>query len=252
MNYQKIYDQFIQDRIGKQVSAIANGYIEEHHIVPRSLGGTDKKSNLVALTAEDHLFAHALLAKIHGGKLWIAFFLMLNSPSQGTRSSKKFRALYSIARVKVSIQQSEFFTSLWQDDEYRNRLNKSRREFFESLTEEQRVERVNNSLQSPKARENKAIALRKPEVRLNMSNAQKGKKHSDGHKKAIGDGVRGKKKPDHMRENLSKSKTGVPQPLNAQRNIERGLASKFLSIPYNKCGWTERMLYSHFMGLGHF
>ena len=40
-------------------------YCEEHHIVPRSLGGYDTKENLVLLTAREHFVAHLLLAKIY-------------------------------------------------------------------------------------------------------------------------------------------------------------------------------------------
>jgi hypothetical protein len=70
MNYKRIYDQFIEDRLNKQPNK--PDYFEVHHILPRSLGGSNDPSNLIRLTAEDHLFAHLLLAKIHGGKMWIA------------------------------------------------------------------------------------------------------------------------------------------------------------------------------------
>lgn len=39
-------------------------YFETHHIVPKSLGGTDDKNNLVNLTAREHYIAHLLLVKI--------------------------------------------------------------------------------------------------------------------------------------------------------------------------------------------
>jgi len=43
-------------------------YKESHHIIPRSLGGSDDKNNLVDLTAREHYIAHLLLSKIHGGE----------------------------------------------------------------------------------------------------------------------------------------------------------------------------------------
>ena len=39
------------------------GYIEEHHILPRSMGGKDNKENLVKLSAKEHYIAHLLLWK---------------------------------------------------------------------------------------------------------------------------------------------------------------------------------------------
>ena len=64
MNYQKIYNQLIQKR---QIYTLSkkNTYCERHHIVPRSLNGTNDKDNIVNLTAREHYIAHLLLWKIY-------------------------------------------------------------------------------------------------------------------------------------------------------------------------------------------
>lgn len=61
MNYQRIYDTIIER--GRQRTLLE--YTEEHHIVPRCLGGTDDSNNLVNLTAEEHYVCHQLLVKMH-------------------------------------------------------------------------------------------------------------------------------------------------------------------------------------------
>jgi len=38
-----------------------DGYVERHHIIPRSLGGSNDADNLVALTAREHFIVHHLL-----------------------------------------------------------------------------------------------------------------------------------------------------------------------------------------------
>ena len=43
-------------------------YREKHHIIPKSLGGTDDKSNLVELTYKEHRLCHKLLIKFTTGK----------------------------------------------------------------------------------------------------------------------------------------------------------------------------------------
>lgn len=58
--YTKWYHHLI-DNAKKRTST--SGYIEIHHIIPRSLGGDDSASNLVALTGREHFIAHLLLAK---------------------------------------------------------------------------------------------------------------------------------------------------------------------------------------------
>ena len=44
------------------------GYTETHHIIPRSLGGTNDPVNLVNLSARQHFVCHWLLTKIHAGQ----------------------------------------------------------------------------------------------------------------------------------------------------------------------------------------
>lgn len=75
MDYAAIYDRFIADRKAKGEPV---GYSERHHIVPKCLGGNDGAANLIRLTPEDHYFAHVLLAKIYGGKLWLSLVAMVN------------------------------------------------------------------------------------------------------------------------------------------------------------------------------
>jgi hypothetical protein len=63
MNYKKIYDNLI-DR-GRSRDFPLSEYGENHHILPRCLGGNDDCINIVRLTPEEHYVAHQLLCKIH-------------------------------------------------------------------------------------------------------------------------------------------------------------------------------------------
>lgn len=87
MDYARIYREFISDRMAKQPEAPT--YFERHHILPRSLGGGNEPENLIKLTAEDHIHAHILLAKIHGGKMWAAAMFMTKRTVGRTRSVKR-------------------------------------------------------------------------------------------------------------------------------------------------------------------
>ena len=46
----------------------SEGYSERHHIVPRKLGGSNDKQNLVRLSAREHFVCHRLLTKMVTGK----------------------------------------------------------------------------------------------------------------------------------------------------------------------------------------
>lgn len=60
MNYKSQYKKLIK----RAQSRILEGYSEKHHIIPKCMGGSDKKTNLVSLTAREHFIAHVLLVKM--------------------------------------------------------------------------------------------------------------------------------------------------------------------------------------------
>ena len=108
MNYARIYAAFIDDRRAKQPQA--PDYFEKHHIKPRCLGGGDEPENIIRLTPEDHLFAHLLLAWIHGGKLWSAIFLMKGAGRRSggwpvRRIARHHRLVYGIARRRHAAEE---------------------------------------------------------------------------------------------------------------------------------------------------
>ena len=69
MDYQRHYDLLCERAKGRKLS----GYREQHHIIPRCLGGTDDSSNIVELTAEEHYVAHQLLVKIYPDNSGLVF-----------------------------------------------------------------------------------------------------------------------------------------------------------------------------------
>jgi hypothetical protein len=90
MNYQKIYNNLI-NRAARRIS---EGYVEKHHIVPRCLGGTDAKENIVSLYPEEHYLAHLLLCKVNKGnsKLLYAAMNMTSGSmiNNGKRNNKAY------------------------------------------------------------------------------------------------------------------------------------------------------------------
>lgn len=62
--YKAAYDRLVARAVGRKHE---KGVHERHHIVPRSLGGSNEKSNIVCLTYREHFLAHWLLIKILTG-----------------------------------------------------------------------------------------------------------------------------------------------------------------------------------------
>jgi hypothetical protein len=101
MNYAKHYNALMSKA---RLRGKPAGYAERHHVVPRSLSGTNDKSNLVWLTAREHFVAHVLLAKIHGGSQWFAVMMF----AAGSRRVVNGR-LYDMAKRKHAVWMSENF-----------------------------------------------------------------------------------------------------------------------------------------------
>lgn len=88
MNYQSIYGKLVEKA---QARTETIGYTEKHHIIPRTLGGSDEISNIVVFTAREHFIAHLLLAKIHGGPMWHPAHMMSNMKRYTNRKYEKVR-----------------------------------------------------------------------------------------------------------------------------------------------------------------
>ena len=72
-----------------------DNYYEWHHIIPRCMGGSDDKSNLVKLTLREHYIAHMLLYKIYKTRpLFDAYFFMSHRNINGNT-------------IRISSRQSE-------------------------------------------------------------------------------------------------------------------------------------------------
>jgi len=65
MNYENIYNLLCERSKKRKWEKFV---YEKHHIIPKSMGGSDKKSNIAILTPREHALAHLLLVKFLTGK----------------------------------------------------------------------------------------------------------------------------------------------------------------------------------------
>ena len=85
--YKKWHEAIISNR---QLNPLIDGYIEKHHIIPKSLGGTNNSENFVSLNAKEHFVCHYLLTKIYivGTVEWYKMqhaFMFIAASSNGKR-----------------------------------------------------------------------------------------------------------------------------------------------------------------------
>jgi hypothetical protein len=105
-------------------------YTESHHIIPKSLGGSNDQSNLVKLTAREHFICHLLLPKMLTGiskrKMSFAIWSMLNRDHSKNKSRYKVNShRYESIKKQVAEAISQLHKGKTVSVETREKLSKS-------------------------------------------------------------------------------------------------------------------------------
>ena len=105
MNYNKHYTLLVQRGVNRTI----DGYKERHHIIPKCVGGTDDKSNIVELTPEEHYLAHQLLTKMYPNEpsLIYAAMMMCCHSKFNIRSNKIYGWLKKKSKKKKGNENEE-------------------------------------------------------------------------------------------------------------------------------------------------
>jgi len=108
MFIQNKYTQIYYNIINRAASRTLEGYVERHHIIPKSLGGDDSLKNIAVLTAKEHYICHLLLTKMTEAddrkKMFYAFHRITNHSNRNISSR-----IYQYLRENHAVQVSEKF-----------------------------------------------------------------------------------------------------------------------------------------------
>lgn len=122
MDYRLAYENLVQKALER--TDIPN-VIEKHHIVPKSMGGTNAKSNIVFFTPKEHYVAHHLLWKIHNNReMQYAFWCMVNVRTGG-RDYRVTGRVYQQIKVQHQATMKILRTGAKDTDETRSKKSKS-------------------------------------------------------------------------------------------------------------------------------
>jgi hypothetical protein len=123
--YKKWYFRIIEKAISENRKKIKRSdpnfvYYESHHIIPRSLGGTEE----TLLTAKEHFICHLLLPKMLSGK---DKYKMINALIRMTFSKSKGQERYcsrsyNIVRSFISERNSELFKDKPKSEETKSNM----------------------------------------------------------------------------------------------------------------------------------
>lgn len=176
MDYQRIYNQLVS----KRQQQTPNCYTERHHIIPKCMCGSNKKQNLVRLTAREHFIAHVLLSKIYKGTLIYAVHRMI---TVNKYNSKKYEWL----RIQHSKTMSLLNKGRKHTEETKKKMSVShtgtiRSDESKQTQSKSRMGMTASNDTKKKMSEAKLGKTNTEEHKLKQSNSRKGMKFSEEHK----------------------------------------------------------------------
>lgn len=182
--------------ISRSKSRIISGYVEKHHIIPKSLGGTNDKSNIAHLTAKEHFICHRLLTKFTTGKNQLS---MSRAAWRLTHSNFNHQrimispAVYEKLKIKASQDHGKLMTGIPKSEAHKAKLSKIAKGRIspnrgKKYSDEYRMERS----KIMKEKYANGALVRSPETIEKHRLSMIGRKHSEETKKKISESNKGK------------------------------------------------------------
>jgi hypothetical protein len=191
MFLQNKYTIWYNKIIDNAKSRLLEGYSEIHHIVPRSLGGTDDPGNLIQLTAREHFICHLLLTKMVSGsslyKMQKAAQLMCYISGPGQQRYKTTNRIYELLKMSLEVPEE---VRLKMSTAQKNRFSENPGTFLGKQHTGETRKKMSLSASKPKSELWKQSASNK---RKGKPAPNKGKPHTEETKLKISKSVTGEK-----------------------------------------------------------
>lgn len=189
--YTDIYYSIIFN--AKSRSLNENFYYENHHIIPKCLGGSDNFENMIKLTAREHFICHWLLTKMsdntnHKLKLISAFQYMLFRENEYQQRYKISSRIYETIKTNISKEKSKLFSGAGNPMYGKKHTQKSK----DKISKKNKGRKWNHSV----------------EAKEKISKALTGIKRSDDFKQKLSKANRGKIESEETRLKKSKARIG--------------------------------------------
>lgn len=201
----KYYMWYLDIMKAAQNRATPTDYFENHHIIPRSLGGSNDSKNIVALTAREHFISHILLTKFTTGQ---SQHKMLYAAS-GMKRARKYQnryinsRLYEMVKKECNIMHSKRLTGRKLTEEHKSKIAAAS------------TGRINSTETIAKRVAACTGKIRTQEQKDRMSTAQKNRTphvYSEDEKRVISEKIshalKGKPKSEETKQKLSNANKG--------------------------------------------
>lgn len=208
------YTKYYYSIIGKaQAQKTADDcYTEKHHIIPKSLGGSNRQENLVILSARQHFVCHLLLTKmvtgLHRRSMAWALHRMTFSKTKNTNRSFTSRQ-FEMARVRFACT----IRGTKQTDETKKKIGDANRGWCSS----EKLLSLKTLHDHNRGKKRTAESIEKQKT--SIATSQKSKDHLD----RLVEIHRGKKRSNETREKMAAAR---------QRNIKLANMKKIEALWY--------------------
>lgn len=230
MNYQRIYTAIIE----RAKTRTPCGYVEKHHIIPKSLGGSNKKENIVPLKAREHFLCHYLLTKINPCRqTWCALWKMVNE----IRMEKRYipsSIVYEKTRIEFSKKISEYKVGRLMSEEARKNMSRAKKGTTSprrgiKLSDETKRKMSEAKKGKPSGREGKFLT---EETKKKISEANKGCLRTDEFKRKMSEAKKGHPTTKETRNKISNALKGLQKTNETKQRVSSSL----------KLWWERRRL----------
>lgn len=198
------YVKFIQTIIELNKTRNIDNECEVHHIIPKSLGGSNDKSNLIKLTYREHFIAHLILFKVYRNRgMAMAVMMMSNHGNKSSRLYEKSKTdIQGFISEKTSGDKNPMFGKLIVLDCNDKKIIIEKSEYNQNIHKHITIGENNPMFGKKHSEESKK------KMSENHAKAFLGKKHSEESKKIIAEKLKGHKHSDESKKKMSESRQG--------------------------------------------
>jgi len=241
--YKKWYDAIIKKA---QSRSLTSTYSENHHILPRSLSGSDLIENIVTLTAREHFICHVLLTKFTTGIHRHKMLYAANMMSQVSRDyQERFipnSRLYEMIKKQFGQMHSKRLTGRTLTEDHKAKISAAGRgrvssqETIEkrrtSCTGKKRTPAQKERMQKAQLNRKEKTPEEKEAIAFKLSQALKGKStgaKSDAHKENLSKSLAGRNKGIPKSEE-TKQKMRKPKSEAHKKAISQARIAKYKAL----------------------
>ena len=201
--YERWYYSIIDKAQSQLRSKNCEVYYENHHIIPKSLGGLDVEENMVLLTGREHFICHWLLYKFSEGndkhKMAHAWFMMYQF-SKFDKSRYSNSLSYEVARKAHSNAVSENLRGIPRTEEVKQKISESNRGKKKSVEHCEKLSVAHRGKNLSKTHRENVIKARigvprKETTKIKISQTKTGVKHSESHRLKNSEAKKGENNP---------------------------------------------------------